>query len=52
MVVLKVIESLEEQVTIKKIPLVSNFDKDGEKFLVVKGSLPGARNGKLKFLAE
>ena len=41
-----------EQVTIKKIPLVSNFDKDGEKFLVVKGSLPGARNGKLKFLAE
>lgn len=41
-----------EQVTIKKIPLVSNFEKDGEKFLVVKGSLPGARNGKLKFFAE
>ena len=41
-----------EQVTIKKIPLVSNFEKDWEKFLVVKGSLPWARNGKLKFFAE
>lgn len=41
-----------EQVTIKKIPLVSNFEKDWEKFLVVKGSLPGSRNGKLKFFAE
>jgi ribosomal protein L3 len=41
-----------EQVTIKKIPLVSKLDKDGENFLIVKGSLPGARNGKLKFFAE
>ena len=41
-----------EQVTIKKIPLVSKLEKDGDKFLIVKGSLPGARNGKLKFFAE
>ena len=41
-----------EQVTVKRIPLVSTIDRDGEKLLIVKGSLPGARNGKLKFFVE
>lgn len=41
-----------EQVTIKKIPLVSKVERDWEKLLVVKGSLPGARNSKLKFFVD
>lgn len=41
-----------EQLTMKKIQLLNVVDKDGEKFFVVKGSLPGARNGKLKFFVE
>jgi large subunit ribosomal protein L3 len=40
------------QVTIKKIPLVSKVERDWEKLLVVKGSLPGARNSKLKFFVD
>lgn len=41
-----------EQLTIKKIPLLNVVEKGGEKFLIVKGSLPGARNGKLKCFVE
>lgn len=41
-----------EQLTIKKIPLLKIFDRDGERLMVVKGSLPGARNSKLKFFVE
>lgn len=41
-----------EQVTVKRIPLLSTVEREGEKLLVVKGSLPGSRNGKLKFFVE
>lgn len=41
-----------EKLTVKKIPLLRMFDRDGEKLLVVKGSLPGAKNSKLKFFVE
>ncbi len=41
-----------EQVTVKRIPLVSAVERGGERLLIVKGSLPGARNGKLKFFVE
>lgn len=41
-----------EQITLKRIPLLSVVEKEGEKFLVMKGSLPGSRNGKLKFFVE
>lgn len=41
-----------ERLTIKKIPLVKVFEREGEKLIVVKGSLPGARNSKLKFFVE
>ena len=37
-----------EQKTIKRIPLLKVL----EKLMVVKGSLPGARNSKLKFFVE
>lgn len=41
-----------EQKTIKKIPLLKIIDRGGEKLMIVKGSLPGARNSKLKFFVE
>ncbi len=41
-----------EQLTLKKIPLLNIMEKDGARFLIVKGSLPGARNGKLKCFVE
>ena len=41
-----------EQLTLKRIPLLNIVEKDGVKFLIVKGSLPGARNGKLKCFVE
>lgn len=41
-----------EQLTIKKIPLLKILDRDGERLMIVKGSLPGARNSKLKFFVE
>lgn len=41
-----------EQLTIKKIPLLKVLERDGEKLMIVKGSLPGARNSKLKFFVE
>ena len=33
-----------EKLTIKRIPLLKVLDRDNEKLMVVKGSLPGARN--------
>lgn len=41
-----------EQLTFKRISLLNTVEKDGESYLIVKGSLPGARNGKLKFFVE
>ena len=41
-----------EKLTIKRIPLLNVLDRDNEKLMVVKGSLPGARNSKLKFFVE
>ena len=41
-----------EQKTIKRIPLLKVLEREGEKLMVVKGSLPGARNSKLKFFVE
>ena len=41
-----------EQKTIKRIPLLKVLEREGEKLMIVKGSLPGARNSKLKFFVE
>ncbi|MDO4713155.1 MAG: 50S ribosomal protein L3 [bacterium] len=41
-----------EKLTVKRIPLLKTLDRDGEKLLIVKGSLPGAKNSKLKFFVE
>lgn len=41
-----------EQKTIKRIPLLKVIERGDEKLMVVKGSLPGARNSKLKFFVE
>ena len=41
-----------EQTTIKRISLLKVLEREGEKLMVVKGSLPGARNSKLKFFVE
>ena len=38
--------------TLKKVPLLKVVEREGEKLLVVKGSLPGAKNGRLKFFVE
>ena len=41
-----------EKLTIKRIPLLKVLDRGDERLMVVKGSLPGARNSKLKFFVE
>jgi len=42
----------DSNLTIKVCPLLKVLDRDNEKLMVVKGSLPGARNSKLKFFVE
>lgn len=42
----------DEAITLKKIKLLDTIQRDNEQLLVVKGSLPGARNSKLKFIIE
>jgi hypothetical protein len=37
-----------ETITIKDIPVVSKFSKDGAQYLCFKGSLPGWRNNYIK----
>ena len=42
----------DEAITLKKIKLLDSVTRENEQLLVVKGSLPGARNSKLKFIIE
>lgn len=42
----------DEFITLKKIRLLDKLTRDNEQLLVVKGSLPGARNATLKFIIE
>lgn len=42
----------DEAITLKKIKLLDTFKRENEELLIVKGSLPGARNSKLKFIIE
>lgn len=42
----------DETITLKKIKLLDTLKKENEELLIVKGSLPGARNSKLKFIIE
>jgi large subunit ribosomal protein L3 len=42
----------DEMITLKKIKLLDSLTRDNEQLLMVKGSLPGARNATLKFIIE
>ena len=42
----------DEAITLKKIKVLDSLSRENEQLLVVKGSLPGARNSKLKFIIE
>ncbi|MDD2537003.1 MAG: 50S ribosomal protein L3 [Candidatus Absconditabacteria bacterium] len=42
----------DEAITLKKIQLLDTIQRDSEQLLVVRGSLPGGRNSKLKFIIE
>jgi large subunit ribosomal protein L3 len=42
----------DELITLKKISILDRLNKENEQLLVVKGSLPGARNSQLKFIIE
>lgn len=42
----------DEAITLKHIQIVDSMKRDNEQLLLVKGSLPGARNWKLKFIIE
>jgi large subunit ribosomal protein L3 len=42
----------DEMITLKQIKLLDSLTRDNEQLLVVRGSLPGARNSKLKFIIE
>jgi len=42
----------DETITLKHVQIIDNMKRDGEEILLVKWSLPGARNGKLKFIIE
>lgn len=42
----------DEAVTLKHVQIIDSMEIDNEQLLLVKWSLPGARNGKLKFIIE
>ena len=42
----------DETITLKHVQIIDSMKRDNEEILLVKGSLPGARNGKLKFIIE
>ena len=42
----------DELITMKHVQIIDSMKRDNEQLLLVKGSLPGARNGKLKFIIE
>ncbi|MDR0650667.1 MAG: 50S ribosomal protein L3 [Candidatus Peribacteria bacterium] len=42
----------DEMITLKKIKLLDSLTRENEQLLIVKGSLPGARNTTLKFIIE
>ena len=42
----------DETITLKHVEIIDCMKRDNEEILLVKGSLPGARNGKLKFIIE
>jgi large subunit ribosomal protein L3 len=42
----------DAMITLKKIQLLDKLTKDNAQLLIVKGSLPGARNAALKFIIE
>jgi large subunit ribosomal protein L3 len=42
----------DEMITLKQIKLLDKVARENEQLLIVKGSLPGARNSKLKFIIE
>ena len=42
----------DELITLKHVQIIDSIKRDNEQLLVVKWSLPGSRNGKLKFLIE
>lgn len=41
-----------EAITLKKIAILDRLERGNEQLLTIKGSLPGARNGLLKFIIE
>ena len=41
-----------ETITLKHVQIIDSMKRDNEQILLVKWSLPGARNGKLKFIIE
>jgi len=42
----------DELITLKHVQIIDSMKRDNEQLLLVKGSLPGAKNGKLKFIIE
>lgn len=42
----------DESITLKHVQIIDSMKRDNEQLLLVKWSLPGARNGKLKFIIE
>ncbi len=42
----------DEAITLKKISILDRLQRDNEQLLTIKGSLPGGRNGLLKFIIE
>ena len=42
----------DETITLKHVQIIDSMERDNEQILLVKWSLPGARNGKLKFIIE
>lgn len=42
----------DEAITLKHVQIIDSMERNNEQILLVKWSLPGARNGKLKFIIE
>lgn len=42
----------DESITLKHVQIIDSMKRGNEQLLIVKWSLPGARNGKLKFIIE
>ena len=42
----------DELITLKHVQIIDSMKRDNEQLLLVKWSLPGAKNGKLKFIIE